>query len=102
MLRGVLVGRGIAAQGGTACLARAQVYPLIARLDALFAFVSFLFFDGLSCPMSEVRANFFFHIGLYFCHGNTEVKVRNNSLKALNFLRVLLYMIFSVPPWHCI
>jgi hypothetical protein len=61
MLRGVLVGRRVAAQGGTARLASAQVYPLIARLDALFAFVGFLFFDGLRCPVGEVRTNFFFH-----------------------------------------
>jgi hypothetical protein len=64
VLRGVLVGRRVAAQGGTARLARAQVYPFIARLDALFAFVGFLFFDGLRCPMGKVRANFLFHISL--------------------------------------
>jgi hypothetical protein len=47
MLRGMLIGRRVATQGGTTGLARAQVHPIIACFNALFALVRFLQFQLL-------------------------------------------------------
>ena len=46
VLAGVAIGRAIAAQRAAASLAGSQMDPLVADLDALFAFASLGVFDG--------------------------------------------------------
>ena len=54
---GVLIRRTVAAQRHAACLACAQMNPVITDLYAFFTFLPFRSFDGLDCVQMRTAAS---------------------------------------------